>query len=953
VSEHGLKVDTSKTETLKTWPTPKSVDDMRMFLGFTGYFRKFVKDYAKIAKPLNDLLAGNGGQTNRKKRKLQKSLSWKWEQEQQVAFETLKEKLMTPPILAFPDYTKPFILHIDASLRGLGAVLLQKQENQERVIAYASRGLKVSERNYPAHKLEFLALKWAVTDRFYDMLYGNQFEVITDNNPLTYVLGTAKLDATGHRWIAALAGFDFSIKYRPGRKNQDADSLSRLPPKTPYSTITPEMMKAIGQNYQEEVNLVEVTAMGLNVVKQIPEEESIDNLSYNKWRKAQREDNSINEVIQMLLYPSRIPDNTERNVLLRERKRLFMKRGVLYRKRIDEDSETHQLVLPEQFYKQALTGLHDDVGHPGVERTVSLIRQRFYWPSLMKDIADHVSRCSWCILRKATPERAPLVNITTAHPLDLVCMDYLTIEPSKGGVENILVITDHFTRYAQAYTTRNQTAKTTAKVLFDNFILHYGFPARLHSDQGRNFESEVIKELCGLAGIEKSHTSPYHPMGNGMCERLNRTLLGMLGTLTEDQKKDWKSYIGPLVHAYNSTEHESTGYSPFYLMFGRQPRLPVDVAMGLPEEREKDVTYTDFVSDLREKLNYTYKLATKAADKSRQKQKKYYDKSVRYSQLCEGDRVLVRRTAFKGKHKLANKWETDPYIVITQPNKDVPVFVLRKENGKIERTLHRNLLLPIGSLPFEERISKPVERKQRPKRKASVVEHTSEDQGEEEQESSDEDDDTHQPIKPVEGTDQFRSVAEEENFEEIADDLVHSEEEDQEISVLEAVAEQHIEDLGNEDEEVGTEVPNRSQMPDVQGREAVGLEEWTEEIREEEEGEVEEEESCSPPRRSKRTSRPPKRFGDYVMQQRVDSTAEKSQTPSQVSRPTPYPRHTVLTPKHKPTSHQCKPIPTPRHRKEIIDSNGLQKRELLSIVLKMQEDQSKIHGAILNVLEET
>ena len=143
------------------------------------------------------------------------------------------------------------------------------------------------------------------------------------------------------------------------------------------------------------------------------------------------------------------------------------------------------------------------------------------------------------------------MNIRTTQPLELLCIDYLSLESSKGGFQNILVLTDHFTRYAQAFPTKNQTAKTTAEVLFNQFIVHNGFPQRIHSDQGANFQSRLIKELCHIAGIEKSRTTPYHSMGNGMCERFNRTLLGMLGTLTPDQKTSWKSHVAPLVHAFN------------------------------------------------------------------------------------------------------------------------------------------------------------------------------------------------------------------------------------------------------------------------------------------------------------------------------------------------------------------------------------------------------------------
>ena len=138
-------------------------------------------------------------------------------------------------------------------------------------------------------------------------------------------------------------------------------------------------------------------------------------------------------------------------------------------------------------------------------------------------------------------------------------MDFLSLEMSAGGYEHILVITDHFTRYAKAIPTRNQSTQTTARILFDNFICHYGFPSQLHSDQGRNFESEVIKELCSIANIDKSRTTPYHPMGNGKPERFNQTLLNMLGTLEDDQKSDRKTYVPSLVHAYNSSAMEVLG----------------------------------------------------------------------------------------------------------------------------------------------------------------------------------------------------------------------------------------------------------------------------------------------------------------------------------------------------------------------------------------------------------
>jgi hypothetical protein len=304
--------------------------------------------------------------------------------------------------------------------------------------------------------------------------------------------------------------------------------------------------------------------------------------------------------------------------------------------------------------------------------------------------------------------------------MQLVSIDFLTLEMSRGGYQYLLIITDHFTRYAQAVPTKNMTAKTTAEALFHSYIVHYGFPQRIHSDQGGNFESKLMKELCEVAGIAKSHTTPYHPSGNGMCERFNRTLMDMLGTLEPEKKSNWKAFVGPMVHAYNATRHHSTGYAPFYLMFGRESRLPVDVVLGL-EPRGKQQNHCDYVKSLRKRLEDSYALATKKADESRKHQKKNYDRRVRGGVVEPGDRVLVKILAFEGRHKLADRWEDDPYEVLERPNPDIPVYVVRKEDGTgPKRILHRNNLLPIGTLPITPTDGKAQDERQQPKKPPEV-----------------------------------------------------------------------------------------------------------------------------------------------------------------------------------------------------------------------------------------
>ena len=237
VSANGIETDPKKVKAVRNWTVPKTVTDVRSFLGFTNHYRRFIKSYANVARSLNLLVSGENA--NHKKALIE------WTDECQVAFDKLKELCTSTPILAYVNYCKPFQLQTDASDLGLGAVLYQGDENDhQRVIAFASRSLSNTERNYPAYKLEFLALKWAITDRFHDYLYGGQFDVYTDNNPLTYILTSAKLDATGQRWVASLANYDFRIFYKSGKTNIEADTLSRIP-RDGHALIDTPTIKAI------------------------------------------------------------------------------------------------------------------------------------------------------------------------------------------------------------------------------------------------------------------------------------------------------------------------------------------------------------------------------------------------------------------------------------------------------------------------------------------------------------------------------------------------------------------------------------------------------------------------------------------------------------------------------------------------------------------------------------
>uniref|UniRef100_A0A3P8TE73 Gypsy retrotransposon integrase-like protein 1 n=2 Tax=Amphiprion percula TaxID=161767 RepID=A0A3P8TE73_AMPPE len=731
---------------------PSTVGEVRQILGFLSYYRSYIQDFSRIAKPLYELLAGPSVQDSQDAKTLKKtkkgknkqnrgqlpsSAPVKWTETHQQVLSYLVDKLSNPPVLGYPDLNQPFVLHTDASQAGLGAVLYQRSNGKLRVIAYGSRTLTPPEKNYHMHagKLEFLALKWSICERFRDYLFhAPSFVVYTDNNPLTYVLTTAKLNASGQRWVAELADFNFSIKYRPGKTNADADGLSRMPMdfedymrhcthSVSQDAVTATQQSILVQQTEQTpmFSVVSFDALQqqagaerlLDTIQPLPREEIC---------AAQQQDPVIGKMYSYVKQ-NRKPaaheiqnESSEFKALAREWSKLCIREdGTLFRK----TQHKEQLVLPAVYHPLVLNELHKQMGHLGSERTINLTRDRFYWPKMQRDIEHFVMNVCEC-LKKRKPNRqarAPMQSIETTHPFQIVSIDFLHLEQCKGGCEYILVVMDHYTRFAQAYATTNKAAKTVAERLFNDFCLRFGFPEKLHHDLGREFENKLLHHLKDLSGIKGSHTTPYHPQGNGQTERFNRTLLSMLRTLTEEQKTDWKSHLPKVIHAYNCTVNESTGYSPFFLLFGRLPRLPVDLLFGI-EQQDSPGPYQDYVDKWRQRMTEAYNIATRNAGKSSQRGKTQYDKKVYGPPLKIGSRVLVRNVTEKGgPGKIRSYWEDNIYVIKNQKGEDSPVFELVPENGQGRtRVMHRNMLLPCDFLPVSADTNKTGDKTKTKKR---------------------------------------------------------------------------------------------------------------------------------------------------------------------------------------------------------------------------------------------
>jgi hypothetical protein len=330
-----------------------------------------------------------------------------------------------------------------------------------------------------------------------------------------------------------------------------------------------------------------------------------------------------------------------------------------------------------------MTCIHDLAGHQGQARTLALARQRFFWPAMERGIKEYVRCCQRCVLAK-TPEpaaRAPLESIKTCSPMELVCLDFWTVEDSKKNSVDVLVVTDHFTKLAHAWPCRNQTAKEVARKLWDHVFCVYGFASNIHTDQGANLESELIAELLKLSSVQKSRSMAYHPMGNGETESFNRTLGRMLRSLPLKTKEHWPEQI-----------------QSFFLMFGRVPRLPVDVMFRNVLDDSSVVDCNKYVKTLITVLKEAMSVAQRHTDKQQRRQGRDYDKRVKGISLSIGDRVLIANQGERGCHKLADKWNPEIFTV-TSVNPQTHTYIIQDRYGR-EKVVHRNLLLQVNFLPF-------------------------------------------------------------------------------------------------------------------------------------------------------------------------------------------------------------------------------------------------------------
>ena len=530
VSEEGITTDPQKVAAVSEWPRPANLRQVRSFLGFCSYYRKFIEGFARIAKPLHTLT--------------EKDQKFIWSTECEQAFQMLKDRLIRAPVLGYPQETGDFILDCDASGTGIGAVLSQVQDGEERVLAYYSRVLSRPEQRYCVTRRELLAVVAGVK-HFHHYVYGQPLLVRTDHGALRWLLNFKNPEGQVARWIEILQTYDLTIEYRPGTQHRNADGLSRRPcGSCPHC----EKQEERDQKRQELLGQgPEVAFCGrIAAQKTAPWVESWTPEQLRAW---QLEYPTLCDVIKWKereekpIWQHMKGAGPMLRIFWLQWETLELRNGVLYVKPSGNQKQAKsRLVAPPHIRTLILEYLHTHrtAGHLGIKKTQDNVRRRFWWPGLKKDVARWCRVCEQCQRRNLRNGRKKrlLQHEPVGAPMERMAMDILTFkEETDQGNTCVLVISDYFTKWVEAFAMPNHTAITVADVLVTEVFTRIGLPLVLHSDQGQEFQSQLMEELYKLLEIGRTRTAPYHAQSDGLLERFNRTLIAMLSKLCAENKE--------------------------------------------------------------------------------------------------------------------------------------------------------------------------------------------------------------------------------------------------------------------------------------------------------------------------------------------------------------------------------------------------------------------------------
>jgi hypothetical protein len=589
-------MEQSKVDAVLNWPAPKNVHELRSFLGLAGYYRRFVRDFSKIASPLTELL--------------HKNQKYEWTARQEQAYSALKQAVSSAPILIVPDPKLPYTVVTDASGYAIGAALCQDHGKGLQPCAFLSRKMNDHERNYPVHEQELLAIVHALREwRHY--LLGNKITIITDHRSLQYISTQDKLSARQTRWSEFLQQFEYEIKYRPGKDNHVADSLSRRPD---------HMLAPLHESS------IEVRRELMDLIK----------TEYEN-------------------------DPTTKDIITKGHAMFTVTDGIIYTK-------DGKIYVPgsEQIRTQIIREHHDTPlnGHLGEHKTLERVARQYFWPSMRRTVQQYIHQCQSCQANKGS-NQLPIGLLQSIEipgkRWETVSMDLITKLPTTSrGNDAIIVFVDKFSKMVHyAATTTTCAAPEVARIFFDNVVKLHGVPKSIISDRDPRFTSRFWQQLWKLLGTELRMSTSHHPQTDGQTERSNRTLEDILRHYVSRQQDDWDHHLTAAEIAVNSSVHASTGFTPYYLNYGDHPFFPSHI--------DVDGINNNTAYELMQQLQQNIELARNNMEKAKVSQTRYANQHRRELAFKEGEMVWLSTQNLKLPEGISKKLSsrfTGPFRII-------------------------------------------------------------------------------------------------------------------------------------------------------------------------------------------------------------------------------------------------------------------------------------------------
>ncbi|GJU02588.1 reverse transcriptase domain-containing protein [Tanacetum coccineum] len=668
IDNKGIHVDPAKIESVKDWASPKTPTEIRQFLGLAGYYRRFIEGFSKIAKPMTKLT--------------QKKVKFEWGDKQEAAFQLLKQKLCSAPILALPEGSEDFIVYCDASIKGLGAVLMQR----EKVISYASRQLKIHEKNYTTHDLELGAVVFALKIwRHY--LYGTKCTVFTDHKSLQHILDQKELNMRQRRWLELLSDYDCDIRYHPGKANVVADALSRKEREPPLR------VRAL------------VMTISLDLPKQI----------LNAQTEARKPENIKSEDVGgMLIENAKFPEAIRTEKLEPRTDGTLCLNG---RSWLPCYGDLRTVIMHESHKSKYSI-------HPGSEKMYQDVKKLYWWPNMKADIATYVSKCLTCAKVKAEHQRQSGLLVQPEIPQwkwDNITMDFVTKLPkSSQGYDTIWVIVDRLTKSA-IFIPMKETdpLEKLARMYLKEVVTRHGIPVSIICDRDPRFASNFWRSLQKALGTSLDMSTAYHPQTDGQSERTIQTLEDMLRACVIDFGNGWVKHLPLVEFSYNNSYHASIKAAPFEALYGRKCRSPVCWA----EVGEVQLTGPEIVQETTEKIIQVKQRMQAARDR----QKSYADLKRKPMEFEVGDKVMLKVSPWKGVVRFGKRGKLNPrfvgpFKVIKRVGDVAYKLELPEELSRVHNTFHVSnlkkchadepLAVPLDGLHFDDKlqfVEEPIE----------------------------------------------------------------------------------------------------------------------------------------------------------------------------------------------------------------------------------------------------